>query len=73
MTHPVRIADVALPTPAPGPVPRAPKLAGEVTTISIVIPAYNEEDCVDELARRLDAVFAGLRGYGFTAIIVWNG
>jgi len=64
---------VPQPIPAPGPVPRAPKREGEVTTISIVIPAYNEEDCVDELARRLDAVFADLPGYEFNAVIVENG
>lgn len=69
----VTIAPVASPTPAPGPVPRAPKRDGEITNISIVIPAYNEEDCVDELARRLDEVFAGLPGYEFNAVIVENG
>ena len=59
---------------APGPIPRAPKPDGQVTTISIVIPAYNEEECVDELARRLDAVFAELGPrYEFEAIIVENG
>ena len=59
---------------APGPLPRAPKPDGQVTTISIVIPAYNEEECVDELARRLDAVFAELGPrYEFEAIIVENG
>ena len=26
--------------------------------VSIIVPAYNEADCVDELARRLKAVFA---------------
>ncbi len=41
--------------------------------MSIVIPAYNEEDCVDELVRRINAVFAGLPGYEFDAIIVENG
>ena len=57
----------------PGPPPRAPTPEGQLTTLTIVIPAYNEEDCVDELARRLDAVFAGLPGYEFNAIIVENG
>ncbi len=43
-------------------------------TISIVVPAYNESECVDELARRLQAVFAPLAGrYEFEAIIVENG
>ena len=59
---------------APAPSPRAPKPDGQVTTISIVIPAYNEEGCVAELARRLQAVFAGLAPkYDFEAIIVENG
>lgn len=59
---------------APGPIPRAPKPDGQVTTISIVIPAYNEEGCVDELARRLQDVFAGIGPrYDFEAIIVENG
>ena len=45
-----------------------------MTTISIVIPAYNEEGCVDELARRLQDVFAGIGPrYDFEAIIVENG
>jgi dolichol-phosphate mannosyltransferase len=58
----------------PAPSPRAPKPDGQVTTISIVIPAYNEEGCVAELARRLQAVFAGLAPkYDFEAIIVENG
>lgn len=60
--------------PAPGPTPRAPKPDGQVTTISIVIPAYNEEGCVDELARRLQDVFTGIGPrYDFEAIIVENG
>ncbi len=42
-------------------------------TISIVIPAYNEELVVDELAARLKAVFAGLPAYDFEVIIVENG
>lgn len=59
---------------APGPTPRAPKPDGQVTTISVVIPAYNEEGCVDELSRRLQDVFAGLGPrYDFEAIIVENG
>jgi dolichol-phosphate mannosyltransferase len=41
--------------------------------ISIVIPAYNEEDCIDELARRLTAVMDGLTSYQFEALIVENG
>jgi len=41
--------------------------------ISLIIPAYNEEDCVDELARRLKAVFESEPQYDFEAIIVENG
>ena len=41
--------------------------------ISIVVPAFNEEDCIDELARRLAAVMDGLTSYQFEALIVENG
>jgi dolichol-phosphate mannosyltransferase len=41
--------------------------------ISVVIPAYNEQDNVDELGRRLSAVFAGLPAYDFEVIVVENG
>jgi len=41
--------------------------------ISIVIPAYNEQDNVDELARRLQGVFAANPAYDFEAIIIENG
>lgn len=41
--------------------------------ISLIIPAYNEEDCVDELFNRLDAVFATEPQYDFEVIIVENG
>lgn len=41
--------------------------------ISIVVPAYNESECVDELASRLQKVFAQLPDYDFEAIIVENG
>jgi dolichol-phosphate mannosyltransferase len=41
--------------------------------ISIVIPAYNEQDNVDELAKRLQGVFAENPAYAFEAIIVENG
>jgi glycosyltransferase involved in cell wall biosynthesis len=42
-------------------------------TISLVIPAYNEEDCVDELASRLKAVFASEMNYSWQVVIVENG
>ena len=41
--------------------------------ISIVIPAYNEEECVDELAARLKTLFETESHYDFEAIIVENG
>jgi dolichol-phosphate mannosyltransferase len=41
--------------------------------ISIIIPAYNESDCVDELSRRLVAVFDLESNYEFECIIVENG
>ena len=41
--------------------------------ISIVIPAYNEEDCVDELANRLTNVFKLEEEYRFEVIIIENG
>jgi glycosyltransferase involved in cell wall biosynthesis len=41
--------------------------------ISIVVPAYNEEGCVDELARRLQATFAEEVNYEFEVIFVENG
>ncbi len=41
--------------------------------ISLVIPAYNETDCVDELATRLAAMFDSEPEYDFEAVIVENG
>jgi polyisoprenyl-phosphate glycosyltransferase len=41
--------------------------------ISVVIPAYNESECVDELARRLQGVMAAEPGYDFEVIVVENG
>lgn len=41
--------------------------------ISIVIPAYNEQDNIDELSKRLKEVFAANPDYSFEAIIVENG
>lgn len=41
--------------------------------IALVIPAYNESDCVDELAERLGAMFDSEKNYDFEAIIVENG
>ena len=41
--------------------------------ISVVIPAYNEEECVDELASRLQAVMSIEEKYLFEIFIVENG
>jgi polyisoprenyl-phosphate glycosyltransferase len=41
--------------------------------VSIIIPAYNEQDNIDELAKRLQGVFAANPAYDFEAIIVENG
>lgn len=41
--------------------------------ISLIIPAYNEEDCVDELARRLQEVFNIENKYNFEVVIIENG
>lgn len=42
-------------------------------SISIVIPAFNEEEVVDELSARLTAIMAKLERYDFEVIIVENG
>lgn len=42
-------------------------------SIAIVIPAYNEEDCIDELAKRLTQVFSVEINYNFEVIIIENG
>ena len=41
--------------------------------ISIVIPAYNEEECVDELASRLQQLFSVENQYEFEVLIIENG
>lgn len=41
--------------------------------VSVVVPAYNEQDNVDELAKRLQAVFAKNGEYDFEVVIVDNG
>ena len=41
--------------------------------ISVIIPAYNEEDCVEELSRRLGQVFDSEQNYSFEVVIVENG
>jgi glycosyltransferase involved in cell wall biosynthesis len=41
--------------------------------ISIVIPAYNETECIDELGRRLGTVFDSEASYDFECVIIENG
>lgn len=41
--------------------------------ISLVIPAFNEEDCVDELINRLLAIFRAESQYEFECLIIENG
>lgn len=41
--------------------------------VSVVIPAYNESECVAELVGRLAAVFDAERGYQWECIVVENG
>ena len=41
--------------------------------IALIIPAFNESECVDELARRLTAVFDAEPAYDFEAVIIENG
>lgn len=41
--------------------------------ISIIVPAYNEEECIEELVRRLSNVFSENEKYDFEAIIIENG
>ena len=46
---------------------------GVKKSIAIVIPAYNEEDCIDELTKRLSQVFSIETNYNFEVIIIENG
>lgn len=41
--------------------------------ISIVVPAYNESDCIEELTSRLRDVFEAESKYNFECIVVENG
>jgi polyisoprenyl-phosphate glycosyltransferase len=41
--------------------------------ISIIVPAYNEEACIEELSRRLVAVMDSLTNYVFEVLVVENG
>jgi len=41
--------------------------------VSVIVPAFNEEGCIDELARRLKLVFSKNEKYDFEALIIENG
>jgi dolichol-phosphate mannosyltransferase len=41
--------------------------------IDVIIPAYNEEDCIDELALRLTQLFSIENMYSFRVFIIENG
>jgi len=41
--------------------------------ISIIVPAFNEESCIEELVRRLSIVFSQNSGYDFETIFIENG
>lgn len=45
----------------------------EMTTVDIVIPVYNEEECLPELARRLSGVMDGSPEYRWRVMLVENG
>jgi len=48
--------------------------SGSRKLISVVVPAFNEQDCVDELARRLEKVSDSLSDrYEFEFVVVENG
>lgn len=42
-------------------------------SIDVIIPAYNEQECIEELARRLTMLFDTEKNYKWRAIIVENG
>jgi glycosyltransferase involved in cell wall biosynthesis len=50
-----------------------PREFSHIPVVSIVIPAYNEADCAQELISRLQSVFDSVEGIEFDCIIVENG
>lgn len=42
-------------------------------TVDVIVPAYNEQECIEELVRRLAGVFGSEPDYVWRAIIVENG
>jgi glycosyltransferase involved in cell wall biosynthesis len=48
-------------------------MAPKAKLISVIIPAFNEEGCVDELAERLSRVFETESSYAFEVLVIENG
>jgi glycosyltransferase involved in cell wall biosynthesis len=42
-------------------------------TVSVIVPAYNEEDCISELCERLKLVFSSEVMYRWDVIVIENG
>ncbi|NMM16444.1 MAG: glycosyltransferase family 2 protein [Cellulomonas sp.] len=59
--------------PAPAGAASEAQLTAARRLISVVIPAYNESECVDELARRLQGLMDTEARYDFEVIVVENG
>lgn len=51
----------------------SPRVSEARKLVSVIVPAYNESDCVGELARRLRGVFDSESEYEWEAVIVENG
>lgn len=49
------------------------EIVGERRRISVIVPAYNESECIEELTARLSNVFSLESQYDWEAIIVENG
>jgi len=46
---------------------------GKMKTVDLIIPAYNEQDCLEELQNRLIRVFSIENNYNFRVLIIENG
>jgi glycosyltransferase involved in cell wall biosynthesis len=58
----------------PVTMPPSPAMATEARKlISIVIPAYNEESCIQEMSRRLQTLFTVNATYDFEVLYIENG
>jgi dolichol-phosphate mannosyltransferase len=49
------------------------EIVGDRKRISVIVPAYNESECIEELAARLSNIFSLESQYDWEAIIVENG